>query len=107
MNLTTQTMALAYGEAARARGVPQRAQYAEFMSLLKETGAFPGRPWGEAVTAWTKYADRWPAAALDVALNELLRTDEALKDTKLASDDQLLTSLVLALCAGESSDRAA
>ena len=26
------------------------------MALLKDTGAFPGRPWGEAVTAWTKYA---------------------------------------------------
>lgn len=107
MNLTTQTLALAYGEAARARGVPQRALFNEFMSLLKETGAFPGRPWGEAVTAWTKYADQWTAASLDSALTALLSADEALKETRLSSDEQLLRSLVLALCGAGSTKRAA
>lgn len=107
MNLTTQTLAIAFGEAARTHGVPQRAFFNEFMTLLKETGAFPGRPWGEAVTAWTKYADRWTAGALDAALSTLLSTDEALKETRLSSDEQLLTSLVLALCGAGSLKRAA
>ena len=107
MHLTTQTLALAYGEAARARGAQPRALYNEFMSLLKETGAFPGRPWGEAVTAWAKHSDRWSAAALDSALSTLLSADEALKETRISSDEQLLTSLVLALCGAGSSRRAA
>jgi DNA polymerase III subunit delta len=107
MHLTTQTMALAYGEAARARGVQARSLYNEFMSLLKETGAFPGRPWGEAVTAWTKYSDRWSAETLDSALATLLATDEALKDTRVSSEEQVFTSLVLALCGAGASRRAA
>jgi DNA polymerase-3 subunit delta len=107
MHLTTQTMALAYGEAARARGVQPRSLYNEFMSLLKETGAFPGRPWGEAVNAWTKYSDRWSRDALDSALAILLTTDEALKDTRVSSDEQVFTSLVLALCGEGTSRRAA
>lgn len=107
MHLTTQTLALAYGEAARARGSNPRGLYNEFMSLLKETGAFPGRPWGEAVNAWSKYSDRWSVDELDAALATLLAADEALKDTRLSSDEQLLTSLVLALCGAGASRRAA
>ncbi|MGZ5233610.1 MAG: DNA polymerase III subunit delta [Burkholderiales bacterium] len=107
MHLTTQTLALAYGEAARAHGAHPRTLYNEFMTLLKETGAFPGRPWGEAVNAWSKFSDRWSATALDSALTALLTTDEALKETKLSSDEQLITSLVLALCGADSSRRAA
>ena len=107
MHLTTQTLALSYGEAARARGVPARSLYTEFMTLLKETGAFPGRPWGEAVNAWTKYSERWSAADLDAALLALLAADEAFKETKISSDEQLLTSLVLALCGTGASRRAA
>ena len=107
MHLATQTLALSYGEAARARGIPARSLYNEFMTLLKETGAFPGRPWGEAVNAWTKYCERWSAGELDAALAALLAADEAFKDTKISSDEQLLSSLVLALCGNGSSRRAA
>jgi len=107
MNLTTQTLAIAYGAAARERGTPARALFNEYMALLKESGAFPGRPWGEAVTAWTKYTDRWTAAELDAALGALLATDAALKETKISSDEQLLASLVLTLCGTGSSRRAA
>jgi DNA polymerase-3 subunit delta len=107
MNLTTQTLALAYGVAARTTGTPPRALFTEYMSLLKESGAFPGRPWGEAVNAWTRYTDRWDAGALDAALVALLAADTALKETRLSSDEQLLTSLVLTLCGAGSSRRAA
>jgi DNA polymerase-3 subunit delta len=50
------------------------------------------------VTAWTKHASQWTAADVDAALAALLAADAALKETKLSSDEQLLTSLVLALC---------
>jgi DNA polymerase-3 subunit delta len=107
MHLATQTLALAYGQAARARGVPARALFNEYMTLLKETGAFPGRPWSEAVNAWTKHAEHWTASELDAALGVLLVADEAFKETKISSDEQLLTSLVLALCGAGRSRRAA
>lgn len=100
MALTTQTLAIAYGEATLASGIGQRGLFSELMSLLKDTGAYPGRPWGEAVTAWTKHTPRWTATELDRALTVLLSTDAALKETRLSSPEQLLTTLVLALCGG-------
>lgn len=107
MNLTTQMLALSYGVAALARGTPPRALFNEYMALLKESGAFPGRPWGEAVSAWTRNTERWTTAELDVALSALLATDAALKETKLSSDEQMLTTLVLTLCSAAASRRAA
>ena len=107
MNLTTQTLAMAYGAAARASGTPSRALFNEYMTLLKESGAFPGRPWGEAVAAWSRNTDRWTVSELNEALSALLATDVALKETRLSSDEQLLTSLVLTLCGAGSSRRAA
>ena len=107
MHLTTQTLALAYAADARARGTAPRALYGELMALLKDTGAFPGRPWGEAVNAWAKYSERWSAEDTDAALTALLSTDLALKDTRLSSEEQLLTSLVLALAGGRAAQRAA
>lgn len=107
MNLTTQMLAMGYGVAARAAGTPPRALFNEYMALLKESGAFPGRPWGEAVNAWARNTDQWTAADLDAALTALLEADAALKETRLSSDEQLLTSLVLALCGTGSSRRAA
>jgi DNA polymerase-3 subunit delta len=107
MNLTTQTLAIGYGAAARARGSNPGALYGELMNLLKTTGAFPGRPWGEAVNAWTKHATRWSVSDVNVALAALLATDVALKDTRISSEEQLLTSLILSLCGSATGHRAA
>ncbi|MFL5621007.1 MAG: DNA polymerase III subunit delta [Gemmatimonadaceae bacterium] len=106
MALTVQTLALGFGEATLAAGTSPRGLFNEFMALLKDTGAFPFRPWGEAVNAWTKHASRWTAAEIDAALHALLAADAALKETRLSSPEQLLTTLVLALCS-RSSRRAA
>jgi DNA polymerase-3 subunit delta len=99
MALTAQTLALGHAEATLATGAAPRALYGELMTLLKETGAYPHRPWGEAVGAWTKYAAHWRAADVDAALEALLAADVALKETRVSSPEQLLTNLVLALCA--------
>lgn len=47
------------------------------------------------------------APDLDAALTALLIADEAFKETKISSDEQLLTSLVLALCGTGTSRHAA
>jgi DNA polymerase-3 subunit delta len=101
MALTTQTLALAWGEAKRARGLSAARLEGEYFGLLKGAGgAYTGRPWGEAVKAWARSVDRWDARALDAALDALLAADIALKESRVSSDEQILSTLVLALCAG-------
>lgn len=110
MALATQMLALAWGEARRAQGASAGALNGEFFTLLKESsGAYVGRPWGEAVKAWVAAVDRWTAPSLDRALALLLEADATLKETRLSSDEQVVETLVLALCAlpNERSRRAA
>ena len=103
MALTAQTLAVSWARARRARGVPAGQLVGELWGLLKEAGSvYTGRPWGEAVDAWARAAAR-PAddsedGSPDAALEALLATDFALKETRLSSDEQLLTNLVLTLC---------
>lgn len=99
MALSTQTVALAWGRAALDGGVSPRALGREYFTLMKECKVYPGRPWGEAVSSWTRFVSDWSAQALDEALHHLLVADTAAKETRVASDQQLLISLVLILCA--------
>lgn len=99
MNLSTQTFALAFGRARRDAGVPTSRLASEYFAFLKETGGFPGRPWGEAASAWTKVTDQWSADGCQRALAMLLDADIALKETTVSNAEQTLTSLVLGMCA--------
>ena len=98
MGLATQTLAIAWGRAARARGLPQDALEREFIGLLKESRAFPGRPWGEAVKVWAHAIPHWNEPALSQALDALLQADRAAKETRLSSEEQLLNTVVLTMC---------
>jgi len=101
MALSTQFLALGWGQAMRARGTSVGALEREYWSFLKEgNGPFLARPWGEAVKAWAANVDRWSEAAIDDALQRLLEADATLKESRLSSDEQVIASLVLALCAG-------
>ena len=99
MALTTQTIALAWGQAMRQRGTSVGALTKMYFDFLKEGSAYPGRPWGEATSAWARAVDRWDAASLDRALDLLLQADVLLKESRLSSEEQILASLVLSLCA--------
>jgi DNA polymerase III subunit delta len=98
MALTTQMLAIGWG-ITRSR--------ADYFELLKSGKAFPMRPWGEAARAWSAAERYWDDEAIDAALDALLAADIALKETRLSSDTQLLTNLVLALCGAERSTDAA
>lgn len=98
MALATQTAALGWGAAQRAKGVPLNRLAKDYFDLLKRTGAFPGRPWGEATAAWTKHVAKWTVADAETGLRAVLRCDERLKDTRASSEEQVLTTLVLELC---------
>jgi DNA polymerase-3 subunit delta len=96
MALAVQTLALAWGE---ARGLPPARLSREYFTLLKEAGSvYTGRSWGEAASAWTRFASRWSARELTDGLEALARADEALKESRLSTDEQLLSTLILTLC---------
>jgi DNA polymerase-3 subunit delta len=110
MALTAQTLAVAWARARRERGVGPGRLPGELFGLLKEAGSvYTGRPWGEAVDAWTRAASRSDeddpdGRVLDAALEALLAADFALKESRLSSDEQLLTNLVLTLCTSSDPD---
>ncbi len=97
MALATQTLAIAWGRARRDAGISASRLPSEYTRLLKSTGAFPGRPWGEAGGAWAKAVDQWNASELRAAIRSLQDTDVALKDTKVSHEEQVVLSLILAL----------
>lgn len=105
MALTTQTLALAIGA---ARGIPAARQTGEYFALLR-TGSsnFTARAWGEAASSWARANGKWNAADLDHALEVLLQTDLALKNSRVSSDEQILSTAILAICGGASSRKAA
>lgn len=101
MALTTQTLALAWGHAMCATGLHTSRLENEYYGFLKSAGgAYTGRSWGDAVRAWPASLKLWDTPSLDAALDALLSADVALKDTRVSSDEQILSTLVLALCTG-------
>ena len=98
MALGTQTLALAWGRAHRSAGLPAHRLKDEFYSLLKEASAYTGRSWGDAIKSWLSAIDSWSSRDLDAALTALLAADAAIKESRVSSDEQLIESLILALC---------
>jgi DNA polymerase-3 subunit delta len=108
MALTAQTLTIAWAQAARERGTHPARLTQDLFSLLKESGSvFTGRSWGEFVQTCARASERWSPAAIDDALAALLEADKTLKDSRVSSDEQILASLVLALCGTRSTRRAA
>jgi len=107
MALSTQMLAISWGRAKLDEGSPRARLNQEYFDLLRETGAFTGRPWGSAAAVWARAAERWTRESLDEALDSLLETDIALKESRVSSEEQLLATLVLSLCAGDTRSAAA
>lgn len=97
MALATQMLALAWGRAKRDAGMPASQLERAYWDLLKGSGAYTGRPWNEAVNAWGSMTTRWSVAELDRAIEALLAADLALKDTKVSSVEQIVSSAILAI----------
>ncbi|HXQ77950.1 MAG TPA: DNA polymerase III subunit delta [Gemmatimonadaceae bacterium] len=104
MALSTQMLAISWGRARLDEGVPRTRLAQEYFDLLRETGAFTGRPWGSATAVWARAAERWSRESLDRAVDALLEADVALKESRVSSEEQLLATVILSLCAaGEKS----
>ena len=107
MALSTQMLAISWGRAKLDEGMPRSRLAQAYFDLLKETGAFTGRPWGSATAAWARAAEHWSRESLDRALDSLLESDIALKESRVSSEEQLLATLVLSLCAADERSAAA
>jgi DNA polymerase-3 subunit delta len=107
MALSTQMLAISWGRARLDEGLPRSRLAQEYFDLLKATGAFTGRPWGSATAVWARAADRWSRESLDRALDSLLEADVALKESRVSSEEQLLATVVLSLCADNEKSAAA
>lgn len=107
MALTTQMLAISWGRAKLDEGLPKGRLGQEYFNLLKESGAYTGRPWGSATAVWTRAAERWTRDGLDHALDVLLEADVALKESRVSSDEQLLATVILSLCAADERSAAA
>lgn len=99
MALSTQMLAIAWGQARLSEGSTKGALAKEYFDVLKKSGAFPGRPWGSASTAWTKATGNWKPADIERVLDVLLDADVALKESRVSSEEQLVSNIVLAICA--------
>jgi DNA polymerase-3 subunit delta len=98
MIMTVHILAIAWGRAKMDEGMSASILEREYFGLLKETGAgLTGRPWGEAIRAWVAAIPRWSPEALDAAIEALMATDSALKETRVSTEDQVMASLVLSL----------
>jgi DNA polymerase-3 subunit delta len=105
MALATQTIALAWGKARRAEGVQSNRLQGEYFTLLKQSGgAYTGRTWGSAAAAWATAVDRWSKEGLGRALDALLEADIALKESRVSSEEQVLGTLILAMCVDTESE---
>lgn len=105
--LSTQVLAMAWGLAEHGGRLPPFRLENEYFALLKSGRAYPGRPWGEAVKSWSAHGEKWTTAQLAHALDALLAADMALKSTKVSSEEQIIESLILAMCAPDRTSAAA
>lgn len=107
MALSTQMLAIAWGQGRLSEGISRGVLAKEYFELLKKTSAYLGRPWGSAASAWAKAAVNWKRADVDRCLEVLLDADIALKESRVSNEEQLVSTVVLAICAPESAALAA
>jgi DNA polymerase-3 subunit delta len=102
MLLSAQTVALAWGKAKLEEGLAPGRLQGEYFNLLRQSGsAYTGRSWSTAAAAWASAASVWDRNSLERAVDALLMADVTLKETRLSSEEQVLTTLILAMCAGD------
>lgn len=97
--LTTHVLGLGHAGEVRAGGAGPRQVASELYALMGESrSSVVGRPWGEAVAAWTRHADRWSPRDVERGLRALHDADGQLKASGVSGEEQIITSLVLELC---------
>ena len=78
----------------RLRG---RALEGALMNTLRRTRPFGLGSWQDEVAAWSRWAERWPAARVLDGLRAARDADRALKGTTISGEEAILTDLILRL----------
>ncbi|MBA2686760.1 MAG: DNA polymerase III subunit delta [Gemmatimonadaceae bacterium] len=108
MALGAQTLGISWANARHADGIPAGRLQSELFDLLKRSGSvYTARSWGSAVATWSKATPVWTVRELNRAMDALLQADVALKETRLSSDEQVISNLIFEMCAAESVRNAA
>ena len=108
MVLANQALAMAWGRAKVDKGMSVTSLEREYIGLLQSAGwLMLPKSFGAAAKVWAAATHDWSAAALDRAIEALVAADVALKETRVASDEQILAGLVLTICASGTSRLAA
>ena len=108
MALSTQMLAISWGRARLDEGLPRARLAQSYFDLLKETGAFTGRSWGSA----TGYlgpgrGSLEPRIARSGARLFARGRHSPQGEQGLSSEEQLLATVVLSLCAADERSAAA
>jgi len=108
MALANQTLAMSWGRAKLDKGMSVTSLEREYIALLQSAGwLMLPKSFGAAAKVWAGATEDWSAEALDRSIAALLAADMALKETGVASDEQILAGLVLSICASGTSRLAA
>ena len=108
MALANQTLAMSWGRAKLDKGMSATSLEREYFGLLQSAGwLMLPKSYGAAAKTWAQATEDWSADALDRCVEALLAVDMALKETGVASDEQILAGLVLNICASGTSRLAA
>ncbi len=102
MTLGMQVLGTGFARSRLSRRTHQSQIERELMAMMKESGAFPGRSWPDAVKAWIRSAPQWTGADLFAAAATLHAADRALKDTGRTSEEGVLATAILAICQSKS-----
>ena len=105
MVLGMQVLGTGFARSRLAKRVPPVRIDNELMTMIKESGGFPGRSWKDAVNAWIRTAPKWSDADLFAAAATLHAADRALKDTGRTTEEGILQTAILAMSIGERSWR--
>lgn len=98
MVLGMQVLGTGFARARLASRVPPQRLSGEIMSMMKESGGYPGRSWTEAVQAWMRAAPKWPTQDLFAAAAALHAADRALKESGRTTEEGILQTAILAMC---------
>jgi DNA polymerase-3 subunit delta len=96
--LGTQLLAIGIAAATRRTGASESALRGRMWELLRSGSINAGSPWGEAVDRWMRSVPLWSDADVQSGVRVLLAADRSAKDSRVATDEQILSSVVLSLC---------
>jgi DNA polymerase-3 subunit delta len=101
MALTVQTLGIGWCRARRDAGAASSLIQREVAGAARRVPGFlDPRPFAARTGVWVSASADWSSADVEAALNSLLAADVALKETRVASEEQIVSTAVLAACAG-------